>query len=275
MLARIAHTTDFSPQSAVAFAHALALALAARNHLDVLHVKDIADDNWQAFPHVREILARWGHLTEPSDPNDIAAKLGVHVSKVEIGRRDVIAGLSEFFLIHRPDLLVVATHGRHGINRWLYGSVSEEVARRTHVPTLLIGPEGRGFVKSATGEIDLRRVLVPVTPHPPPARQRALFSSLLSELGVTAATFELINISDAAHAATPNELFADVECLNGPVVKTILDVANERQVDLIAMATPDRHGLLDALRGHTTSRVVAEAPCPVLLLPYVSASAEQ
>ena len=50
--------------------------------------------------------------------------------------------------------------------RWFHGSISGKVARHAHVPNLLIGPEGRDFVAAATGEINLRRVLVPVTAHP-------------------------------------------------------------------------------------------------------------
>jgi nucleotide-binding universal stress UspA family protein len=133
MLARIAHTTDFSPQSAMAFRHALRLGLAARSKLDLLHVKDsAADASWQSFPHVREVLAQWGLIEPQVTPADNEAKLGVRVSKIEINHLDAVSGISEFFLTHRPDLIVVATHGRHGVNRWLHGSVSEEVARRTH-----------------------------------------------------------------------------------------------------------------------------------------------
>jgi nucleotide-binding universal stress UspA family protein len=36
------------------------------------------------------------------------------------------------------DLLVVASHGRHGLQRWFIGSVAEEVARRSPVPVLIV-----------------------------------------------------------------------------------------------------------------------------------------
>jgi len=49
------------------------------------------------------------------------------------------------------------------------------------------------------------------------------------------------------------------------VVETILDAAD--RCDLIVMATEGTHGILDALRGSTTSRVVRAAPCPVLAVP--------
>lgn len=41
----------------------------------------------------------------------------------------------------RFDLVVMATHGRGGIQRWLYGSVAEYVLSHVNVPTLLVHPE--------------------------------------------------------------------------------------------------------------------------------------
>ena len=36
------------------------------------------------------------------------------------------------------DLIVMATHGRSGIQRWVFGSVAEKVLRRANVPILLV-----------------------------------------------------------------------------------------------------------------------------------------
>jgi nucleotide-binding universal stress UspA family protein len=38
--------------------------------------------------------------------------------------------------------------------------------------------------------------------------------------------------------------------------------------DLIVMATAGHQGALDALRGSTTERVVRQATCPVLAVPF-------
>lgn len=38
------------------------------------------------------------------------------------------------------DLIVMGTHGRRGISRWLLGSVASRVLRITHVPVLLVHP---------------------------------------------------------------------------------------------------------------------------------------
>jgi nucleotide-binding universal stress UspA family protein len=273
MLTRIAHATDFSIQSGVAFLHALRLALDSHSRLDLLHVKDPSEQHsWHSFPHVREVLVRWGLLDPQATPADIEAKLGVHVSKIEINHHDALSGISTFLISHRPDLVVVATHGRQGINRWIHGSVAEDVLRRTHVPSLLIGPECQGFVEPKSGEIKLRRILVPIAPAPAPpvAWTLKMLSFLLSHVGVTGDECELIHVAGEMPDVLDTEgKTRKVEHLDGPVIDTILRVATERNVDLIAMATAGRHGFLDGFRGGHTSQVLAQAPCPVLALPLV------
>jgi nucleotide-binding universal stress UspA family protein len=58
-----------------------------------------------------------------------------------------------------------------------------------------------------------------------------------------------------------------VDLRNGDVVETILQVAADMKANLIAMATAGHQGLLDAIRGSTTERVLRQAPCPVLAIP--------
>ena len=57
------------------------------------------------------------------------------------------------------DLIVMATHGRGGLGRWVYGSVAEAVLTRTATPVLLV----RAWVpqEAATRLADRPRVLVP------------------------------------------------------------------------------------------------------------------
>ena len=39
---------------------------------------------------------------------------------------------------HPIDLIVMATHGRSGVQRWVYGSVADKVLRGADIPTLLV-----------------------------------------------------------------------------------------------------------------------------------------
>ena len=48
--------------------------------------------------------------------------------------------------------------------------------------------------------------------------------------------------------------------------RTILDIAAEQSIDLIAIATHGRGGLKRFLLGSVAERIVREAPCPVLVM---------
>lgn len=41
---------------------------------------------------------------------------------------------------YHPNLVVIATHGREGVRKWLAGSVAEEVFRKVQWPVLVLGP---------------------------------------------------------------------------------------------------------------------------------------
>jgi nucleotide-binding universal stress UspA family protein len=59
---------------------------------------------------------------------------------------------------------------------------------------------------------------------------------------------------------------APVTIRYGNVVQTIIDAAVEYDVDLICMPTAGHHGVLDALRGSTTERVLRNASRPLLAI---------
>jgi len=264
MIERIAHPTDFSSEGTASFSHALRLAVEFRCRLDLLHVRSPnSQDNWDSFPHVRETLARWGLLASDASINDMEAQLGVSVRKVEISHQDAVGGVSTFLLTHRPDLVVLATHGPTGLIRWFSGSVSESIAKQTHIPTLFLGPNARPFVDQQSGALGLNNLVVPLARNPSPRRALHTLNVLLDPLKPYIHAF---HIGDTApwildQAGEP----LDVKLRQGPVVETILDAA--QSADLIAMPTDGRHGFLDALRGSTTERVLHQADCPLLALP--------
>ncbi|TVR72974.1 MAG: universal stress protein [Sphaerobacteraceae bacterium] len=60
---------------------------------------------------------------------------------------------------HVDPIIVMSTHGRGGIHRWMAGSVAEEVVRGAGVPVLLV--RGDQEIQSAE-KIELRSILLPV-----------------------------------------------------------------------------------------------------------------
>jgi nucleotide-binding universal stress UspA family protein len=205
-------------------------------------------------------------MAADSEPSEIKVKLGIQVVKVEIKSTDLADVIFDFILRHRPDVMVLATHGREGLNRVLYGSKAEEIARRTHVPAIFIGPEARGFADKSNGQIRLQRILFPVAHSPSPIHSLRFLSDLLAPIGVSSAAFHFVHVADIA----PKIMTVSgesVEVVQGPIEETILRIAQDYHADMIAMPTTGHHGFLDALRGSTTERVLRRAPCPVLAIP--------
>jgi nucleotide-binding universal stress UspA family protein len=48
----------------------------------------------------------------------------------------------EYAMKEEVDLIAMATHGRSGFSRWVFGSVAEKILRATALPILLIRPPG-------------------------------------------------------------------------------------------------------------------------------------
>src|SRR6516162_8009222 len=154
----IVHPTDFSDLSAAAFAHALRIALAARSKLHLLHVSQYDANEALAFPHAQRLLAQWGLSHEDDPPWTIASKLGIEVDNIRIKLQEPTQAIVDF----------LSEHGSDRVAHWLQGSVAEGVFRRSAIPTLFIAPGARGFVDQVSGDVQLKRVLVPVDFSPPP-----------------------------------------------------------------------------------------------------------
>ena len=270
----IVHPTDFSDLSAAAFAHALRIALAARCRLHLLHVSQYDAAEALAFPHAQRLLAQWGLSADDDPPWVIASKLGIEVDNIRLKLQEPTRAIVDFLNENDSDLLVLATHGRDGIAHWLQGSVAEAVFRRSAIPTLFITPASRGFVDQVSGDVKLRRALVPVDFSPPADLtveivRRFGWALTGHQIGV-----DLLHVGEKAprvrtlSASEPT--LPPVMLRSGPVVDAIVQAALEFEADIIAMPTAGHHGVLDALRGSTTERVIRHAPCPVLALSVAS-----
>jgi nucleotide-binding universal stress UspA family protein len=42
---------------------------------------------------------------------------------------------------HPVDLIIIATHGRSGVDRWIFGSVTQKVLHSARVPVLVVRPD--------------------------------------------------------------------------------------------------------------------------------------
>jgi nucleotide-binding universal stress UspA family protein len=274
-LLRIFHPSDFTKASEVAFAHALKLALESKAELEIMHVaRHLADSagdvHWTDFPGVRATLARWGILPAEAAREEVA-KTGMDVKKVVLEGSDPVESMAQYCLDHPPDLLVLATHQRDGLGRWLHKEVAEPLARRAHAMTLFVPHEGNGFVSLENGTVTLRRILIPVDHEPSaqPALEEASF--LAAGLGSSKVEFRLIHVGTdkvpTLYLPHQQDWKWEERLVEGDVVDRILQEEAEWSPDLMVLTTQGHRDFLDALRGSTTERVVRGARCPVLAIP--------
>jgi len=269
---RIFNPTDFSALDSAAFAHALKLTCLVQGELTMMHVDPtVGRKDFEDFPRIRPLLARWGVLPEGSSKDDVM-KLGIQIQRVRAIADHATDAILQQLMAHPTDLLVLSTHQREGLARLTHKAVAEPLSRKTHTKTLFVPTGVEGFVSTETGKINLTRVLIPIvhTPNPQPAIDLA--AELASALGSENVLFELVHLgkeADLPKFTKPERPGWSWETLaaKGDPVEWILAAGAEFDVDLIVMMTEGHNSLFDLLRGSTTERVVRGARCPLLAIP--------
>ncbi len=270
----VLHLTDFSIESEIAFAHALAIATLRKADLTILHVgkQNFSGDDWQQFPSAEIILKRWGLLEEDSIPMDIEKHFGFKIQRVDLTHDNVAQASIGYLKSHPNDVLVLSTEGRSGPSKWLKPSIAEKLSNKLRSKTLFIPHKADPFIDLDSGKITINRILVPVDHFPSPHE--------VVEYAVRAATMTaqksveiiLLHISDGRGFPQldlpkhSNIQWTKIE-RKGSVVDKIIKTADQESVDLIIMATRGTNGILDALRGSVTRQVLSQARCPVYSVP--------
>jgi nucleotide-binding universal stress UspA family protein len=269
---RIFHPTDFSAADSAAFAHAVKLTCLVQGELTMMHVDPaIERKDFEDFPRIRPLLARWEILPEGSSKEDVR-KLGVQIKRIRAVADDATGAILQQLTAHPTELLVLSTHQREGLTRFTHHAVAEPLARGTHARTLFVPAGVAGFVSAETGRTNLTRVLIPIAHKPSPQPAIDLAAALASTLGSEEVLFELVHLGEKTdpprftHPERPGWTW-NMLVAKGDPVEWILAAGADFDVDLIVMTTEGHTSLFDLLRGSTTERVVRSARCPLLAIP--------
>lgn len=145
MYQHILAPVDGSDASDLALQEAIRLAKDQRAQLRILHVVDAVTVNWDTeFGNTGEIIETLRKAGESilAKAESMARQSGVaaetRLVEMETLPERVPAKIVEEADLWPADLIVIGTHGRHGLNRLLMGSVAEGVARLSSKPVLLI-----------------------------------------------------------------------------------------------------------------------------------------
>lgn len=133
--------TDGSDGSKDAFEHALELAKTYGSTIHALYVVEPVHSADVGMERILEAMRAEGERIV-AETEERANSAGIEASKdVRIGspHREILEYAEE----NGVDLIVMGTHGRTGLNRYLLGSVTEKVVRLSDVPVLTVRM-GRG-----------------------------------------------------------------------------------------------------------------------------------
>ncbi|HEX7843655.1 MAG TPA: universal stress protein [Kofleriaceae bacterium] len=245
----IAHATDLTGDDASALLHAVALARSSGSRLVTVYA---GPDGATLSPSPPELAARWGR------------KIDHEFRRLE-GGDEVADTVLESLRELEPALVVVGTHGRHGLAALLRGSIGEAIVRNLDVPALVVPNRSRGFVDPRDGTLDLRRIVVPVGGAADARRGMAAARQLLGMIGDPDAVVELVHVGPVDPEL--DRLGLVTTRVEGVLEEAILDAVQARGACMIVMPTRGHDGAGDVLRGSHTERVIHAAGCPVLAVP--------
>jgi nucleotide-binding universal stress UspA family protein len=185
----------------------------------------------------------------------------------------------------KATMIALATHGSSGVKRVLFGSVAEDVIRRTPVPVLLLRPFWSYELLPAVApeQRPIRNLLLPVDGSDLSAE--ALpgvieFADLFETRVVLLRVLEEkkrkpASLDEKAEAEKQLQALArtlekkGVETLSlvekGDPTEQILKAARFHEIDLIALTTHGRSGLRRAVTGSVTENVLRKATAPLLI----------
>lgn len=191
-------------------------------------------------------------------------------------------------------LIAMATHGYGGWRRWAVGSVTDRVIRTTTTPVLVV----RGREESAAQPLMLKRILVPLDGSQfgkqalpiaiELARQAHASIHLVHALlpGDELPAIVWVNMSEMRLQQTIDERQREIEqhlavamreiqaagipvssrVMIGQPAEMIVAAANQRQSDLIVMATHGYGGFVRFALGSVADRVLHTTTTPLLLV---------
>ena len=139
--------TDFSDASAPATAYAFSLARALNASLYVMHV--VPEDDVRVLTAIRPYLqsAVTPETLVDTFYTEAATRLATLVEEAQamelVQERLIVTGapaaeIMQCAAANQVQLIIIGTHGRRGVNRFLMGSVAERVLREAPCAVLIV-----------------------------------------------------------------------------------------------------------------------------------------
>ena len=290
--------TDFSPLADVALAAALDLARATQaKRLHVVHVINTATAA-TIFPYsVPEAQLMQALERSVTDAQARLDRLDFVAADYQVTRKAILGPPGRELALEAErigaDLLVAASHGHGVLRRTLIGSVTSTLIRTAHCPVLVVGedrtcrlpidnvlaavdlsPVSREVLAYAAGMAsdDAHLHVLSLFEHPlvtydgADVLPRYVSEDEIARLAREHAKAVQVLVDDVKHAPT---LKLDIQAMSkAPAAQVILEMEEILQPGLIVVGTSGHNAWHRMILGSTATRIMAEARCPVLVVPH-------
>jgi nucleotide-binding universal stress UspA family protein len=229
--------------------------------------------------------------TEFDTMAETVRKSGVEAEPIieRVYHEDMARAICETAAERRVDLIVMSTHGRGGLGRWIYGSVADQVLRQSSVPVVLISaicehhwPEDRPLriLVPLDGSDFAREAITSAEEMAAKLQAELLFLQVIDSAEYPYLFSDPATWKDAepelAKARQSLEALANPIRATGQAVQvlaafgspaaTIARIARGQGIDMIAMATHGRGGLARLVLGSVATGTLHRANVPLLLV---------
>ena len=279
MYDRILVPVDGSDSATAALDHALEIASDHDAPVTLLYVADTNEPSQtRVGTDVVDVLEREGEEIV-SDARERAADSDASVTT------DVVQGVPHEAIVEYAgtkdvDLVVMGTHGRDGLERYVGGSVAERVVNAAPMPVLTVRSDD-----APTPTYPYESVLVPTDGSDHATAAVRTGAAVADRHGATLHLLAVLEDgllgsigSDDDRERQARDLLADAESTaidagagdvvtaveSGSVPEEIVASADDAAIDLVVMGTHGRTGLDQRLLGSISERVIRTAPVPVL-----------
>jgi nucleotide-binding universal stress UspA family protein len=276
---------DGSEGAAAVLHHASELAHWADATIRILYVADTTRDSVTVVEgHTVDALVRKGEdvVEEATETLDT---LGVSY-ETDIVQGNPAPTIVEYAEEFGQDLVVMPTHGREGLSRYLIGSVSEKVVRLSRVPvltvrmqpdetlefpyeTLLIPTDGSAAATHAAEQTLSLAAALDATVHVLSVVDDAVLgpdvrSTVSSTETEQAATDAVESVVSEARTRGISDTVRHIE--HGTPLEGILDCIESNGIHAVGMGTTGRRGTDRILLGSVAEKTVRSAPVPVMTI---------
>lgn len=282
-LKNILYATDFSATANAAAPYAAGLTKHYGARLYALHVRPPAVDP-MAPPQTWKGLEEAAEIEAGRARRKILDALPQIQPEVLINEGDLWVNVAEAIKENDIDLIVVGTHGRSGVSKFLLGSAAEEIFRQAPCPVLTVGP---GSAAEPMPKGEFTRILFATDFGSESTSAASYALSLAQEYQARLTLLHVLTEPKAGDLVQPSDLEASSRQLlrhlvppeaepwcspnyvleRGAVAERILAVAHEYATDLIVLGVHQPHGFPGAathLPMATAHKIVSRANCPVL-----------